>query len=99
MAIVVEQRRNHGGIVAFLIWLVLLAIIGGGAYYVFFKRPEVVPVPAPAALEEAKEISKIRFNPQEVLENPKFKALRNYITPSEAKTYGKANPFLGGTAK
>jgi hypothetical protein len=95
MAIVVENRRNRGGVVAFAVWFVLIVIVVAGAYYVFFKKPELIPVAAPAGFEEAQRISKIRLNPQEVLDNPKFRALRSYITPSRAASFGKANPFLG----
>ncbi len=98
MAIVVETKRNRGGVIAFVIWLLLITIVVAGAYYVFFKKPELISVPTPEGFEEAQRISKIRLNPQEVLDNPKFKSLRSYITPSEATAFGKANPFLGSAA-
>lgn len=97
MAIVVESsnNKNWGNLLVFIIWFILLAAVVAGAYYVFFKKPEIISVSAPPELEEAKNISQIRLNPQDVLGNPKFKSLRSYITPSEAKTFGKNNPFLG----
>lgn len=94
MAIVVESKKNQGGVIAFIIWLLLIIIVVAGAYYVFFKKPEIISLPAPAGFEETQRISKIRLNPQEVLDNPKFKSLRSYITPSGATTFGKSNPFL-----
>lgn len=78
----------------FVIWLLLIIIILAGAYYVFFKKPELISIPTPPGFEEAQRISRIRLNPQEVLDNPKFRSLRSYITPSEARNFGKANPFL-----
>jgi flagellar basal body-associated protein FliL len=93
MAIVVESRKNRGGIVAVVIWFVLIIVVAAGAYYVFFKKPELIPVSPPPGFEEAQKVSKIRLNPEEVLDNPKFKSLRSYITPSRATVFGKVNPF------
>lgn len=98
MAIIVNSRNSRSGIVAFLIWLVLILVVVAGAYYVFFKRPELVPISAPPGFEEARRISKIRLNSREVLDNPKFRALRFYITPSQPASFGKSNPFLGDRA-
>lgn len=94
MAIVVESKKDAGGAIAFLIWFLLIIVIVAGTYYVFFKKPELISIPTPEGFEETQRISKIRLNPQEVLDNPKFKSLRSYVTLSEAVSSGKANPFL-----
>ena len=53
MAIVVESGQGgRGGIGKIAVWVVILGIILFAAYYLFFKRPDIIPdLAAPAVVE------------------------------------------------
>ncbi len=96
MAIVVEERKNSGGgIVNFLIWLFILGSIASAVYYIFFASPGFVEVVAPHNFEATQEIAKIELNPREVLDDPRFQALQQYVTLPPIGAFGRSNPFLG----
>lgn len=94
MAIIVEQERSRSGILTFVIWGVILVIIVVAVYYVFFRKPETINVAPPASFANTQELAKIHFNPQDLIGNPAFQALKTYITLPQASTTGRVNPFL-----
>jgi hypothetical protein len=96
MAIVVEEgQKKSSGIVSFLMWLLIIGVVVAAAYYIFFKRPELVPVAVPASFQNTAALSKIKLNPDAVVNNPSFQALKSYIGTLTPPTGGRANPFLG----
>ena len=96
MAIVVEERKNPaGGIVNFLIWLFILGSVASAVYYIFFASPELVEVVAPHGFQATEQVAKIELNPQEVLDDPRFQALQQRVTPPSLGAFGRPNPFLG----
>ncbi len=95
MAIVVEEKRNRGGIVNFLIWIAILATVGASVYYIFFKNPELVEFTASSSFKNVQQLSKISINPQELLNNAKFQALKQYVTLTPPQNLGRSNPFIG----
>lgn len=95
MALVVGEQRNSGALFAFLAWLLILFVVGVGGYYVFFKNPSLIEVTPPPGFQSTEQIAKIELDPQEVVSDPAFQSLRQYVTPPSAGTVGRPNPFLG----
>lgn len=96
MAIVVEEeRRSSVNIIGVMMWGLVLVAIGLSAYYLFFKRPELIPITVPANFENAESLSNIQLNPEEVLDSPTFKALKTLVNPVKPEGVGKSNPLLG----
>lgn len=94
MAIIIEEQRERLGFLNVLIWLVILLMLGAGTYYVFFKKPELYEVATPVNLESTQELVRITINPDDVIQSPQFQALKQYITPTQAVTVGRPNPFM-----
>lgn len=97
MAIIIEEKTNGNGIVTFLIWLAILGIITASAYYVFFKKPELVEFSAspPLTFNNIQQLSKISINSDQLINNPQFQALKQYVTVPSPENVGRSNPFLG----
>lgn len=97
MAIVVEEEKKGGvGILSILTWLVIMGAILGTVYYIFFAQPELVgQISAPAGFSNTQQLSKITISPQDILKNPSFQNLKQYITPIQPTGAGRQNPFLG----
>ncbi|MBI4085655.1 MAG: hypothetical protein HY433_00175 [Candidatus Liptonbacteria bacterium] len=95
MAIIVEEKRNSGSIVNFLTWIAVLAITAASVYYIFFKNPELVEFTASPSFKNVQQLSKININPQELLDNAAFQALKQYVTLTPPQNLGRSNPFLG----
>ena len=94
MAIVVEEKRNPGSIINFLIWIAVLATAGASVYYIFFKNPELVEFTASSSFKNLQQLSKISINPQELINNAEFQALKRYVTVTPPQNFGRSNPFL-----
>lgn len=96
MAIIIEEKTNGSGVVTFLIWLVILAIITASAYYVFFRSPDLVEFNAspPSTFNNIQQLSKISINSDQLINNPQFQALKQYVTIPSVENVGRANPFL-----
>ncbi|RJP45629.1 hypothetical protein C4587_00560 [Candidatus Parcubacteria bacterium] len=95
MAIVVEQERRKSHLGATITWFSLIVVFGLVAYYVFFTRPDFAELIPPAGFRDTTQLSEIKLNPEEVVTNPDFQILRQYIAPLEPQDVGRANPFLG----
>lgn len=94
MAILVEEEKkpvNWIGIITALFIVVAVFVL---AYFLFFKKPEIIDQVTPKSLESINQISKIKFDPEGVVNSPTFNSLKNtapQIIPRE--TPGKQNPF------
>ncbi len=95
MAIMFEEQKNTSGLISVVTWLILIFVLGVATYYIFVKKPDLVPVTAPSNFENTRGLVSIKLKPEEIVDNPQFKALKAYITVKTAETNGKANPFLG----
>ena len=97
MAIIIEEKTNGNGIVTFFIWLAILGVIAASAYYVFFKKPELVEFNASVSFKNIQQLSKISINSDQLINNPQFQALKQYVTVSSPEniSVNKPNPFLG----
>ncbi|RJQ28894.1 hypothetical protein C4571_02530 [Candidatus Parcubacteria bacterium] len=94
MAIIVEEGKNKVNIGAILTWLVVILVLGLVAYYVFFQRPEFIELIPPSGLRDTTRLSKINLNSEEVLNNPQFQLLKQYISVPRSGNAGRENPFL-----
>jgi len=93
MAILVQEEKKGTNWVTVLSTIIIIGAIFAGAYFLFFKKPELIEVVAPGSLQNVSSISKLTFNPQEVLQSPAFKLLRRYGTAPTPPTPGRSNPF------
>lgn len=95
MAIIVEEeKRNAGGFIGFLTWVLLIGVIAFAAYYIFFKKPEVVDVVIPANFENIGQISAKKLDPEVIKNDPVFGSLEPLATPPSSARIGRVNPFL-----
>lgn len=97
MAIVIEEEKGKTGAVSVFIWLVIIGIIFAIAYYLFFKKPDLIPlIKVPSNFQSTDQLKNITLQPNDVIENPQFKALQKYINFEVADPRGgRPNPFLG----
>jgi hypothetical protein len=97
MAIVVEEEKKGGvGILSVLTWLVIMGAIGGVVYYIFFEQPQLIgQISTPINLQNTQQLSQINFSSKDILQNPAFQNLKQYITPIQPTGAGRSNPFLG----
>lgn len=93
MAITLEQERKPINWLSVLLTLIIVAVLFGGAYVLFFKKPELVEVVVPSKFENIQEISRLTFNPQELLTSPEFKLLKQYGGKISPPAPGRSNPF------
>jgi|LNFM01.2.fsa_nt_gb hypothetical protein len=94
MAIVVESGQKKGGITKIIIWLMLLGVVLFGVYYLFFKRPDVIPnLVAPASFQQASELSGVKLDPGAVVQSPAFQDLRPQAPEMPVPAAGRENPF------
>lgn len=96
MAIVIEEeRRQSVNPIGILIWATLLIAIGAGIYYLFFAKPELVEYVAPASFRSTEQISRVAIDPEGIMGDARFRALRQYVTLPEGTVFGRENPFSG----
>lgn len=96
MAIVVEEERKRINWVFIFSVLIILFALGATVFYIFFINPEQVEVFISPQLKSLTQFEKINFTPNDLLNNSKFKELKNYIEfvlPSK-ESIGKSNPFF-----
>lgn len=95
MAIVIEEEKKSSvSLISVLLWVVVLGILGLAAYYLFFYRPDIIPITVPASFQNTEELSHIDLN-LNVLDDPIFKSLKAGVQALNPQTTGRANPFLG----
>jgi len=95
MAIVVESSQgSRTSIVKVIIWLLIIAVLLFGAYYLFFKRPDVIPsLATPTAFKQASELSGVKIDPGAVVQSPAFQALKPQAPVMALPVTGRSNPF------
>lgn len=93
MALVVEEEKKPTNWVAIASIAVVIIILFAGSYLLFFKKPELIDVVSPGSLSDLNKISKITFNPEEVVSDPVFKSLRQFGGSVSTLMPGRSNPF------
>ncbi|MBU6500334.1 MAG: hypothetical protein KGJ89_00695 [Patescibacteria group bacterium] len=94
MAIVLEEEKNKTNIVSIITWLAVLGIIVAAVYYIFFNQPQLVEVAAPANFQNVDPLSKIKLNPEDVINSQSFQSLKQYVAPPVPGNAGRDNPFV-----
>ena len=97
MAIIVDEQQSSksAAIIKVIVWLTLLGVITAGVYYLFFKQQALIEYAAPSNFKNVSEIAKITLNPDEVINDPLFLSLKQYVRFSPTTIMGRDNPFLG----
>lgn len=94
MAIQIEEEKKPINIIGLLMGLTVGLALFLGVYFFLFKRPEIIDVVLPKNLKDLNEISNVTFQPENVLQSEKLKALRNYGGEASLPAMGRGNPFL-----
>ncbi|MBI4094190.1 MAG: hypothetical protein HY436_00065, partial [Candidatus Liptonbacteria bacterium] len=95
MAIVFdEERENRVGLPTIFGWLALLIIVGGAVYFIFFRRPDVLPLFTPPELQNAQEIAELNLDPQTVVNDPEFQKRVPHVPAGAPPRTGRQNPFI-----
>lgn len=96
MAIVIEEERKSSvSILGILTWVIILGAIVLSGYYLFFQRPDIIPVAVPDNFKNTEALSNVDPNLSNVLNDPAFANLKNPVTSPTAPATGRPNPFLG----
>jgi len=95
MAIVIneENRNSKGGLFGMGVLILIFAILGFASYYIFFVKPQVIDSVVPSGLQSIQELSRLKFNPSEVLSGPFFTGQYQSIPLTTPITSGNAQPF------
>lgn len=95
MAIVIEEEQKKSvSWVTIILWVVVVSVLGLAAYYLFFYRPELIPIAIPDNFKNTEELSHIDLN-LNILEDPVFKSLKAGVSALNPQASGRSNPFLG----
>lgn len=79
----------------FAIWGVMLILLLAGGYYLFFKRPDVIPSLAPpAAFQQANDLKGVKLDPGAVVQSAAFQQLRPQVGDMPTPATGRSNPFF-----
>lgn len=94
MAIVIQEEKRNINWFALVVFILIIAAIVGAIYYLFFLQPSLIEKLAPPQLQSIKELAKIKLNPEEIVNNPRYQILKMYVNPIEIGPMGKNNPFI-----
>lgn len=97
MAILVDeqQSRKSASIIKLAAWFTLLGVIAAGVYYLFFKQQALIEFATPSNFKDVAAIAKITFDPDEVISDPLFLSMKQYVRFLPTTIMGRDNPFLG----
>jgi len=94
MAIIVEEEKRRTNLFSLILGTSLFVAIIVLVYYLFFAPTPLMEKVISSNTQTLKELSGIRLQPEEVINNPKFQILRQYVNPIDTGMPGKNNPFL-----
>ncbi len=93
MAIIVEEEKKPANLSVIASTVVVIAVLFIGSYLLFFKKPELIDIVSSGSANDLNRISKLNFNPEDVVNNPVFKSLRQFGGSVPNLTPGRSNPF------
>lgn len=93
MAIILEEEKKKINWFAIGVILAILAVLATAVYYLFIVNPGSVEVIVPAGLKNLKETVQIKFDPQEIFDNPIIKNLKPYEISITPEPTFNPNPF------
>ncbi|MFH1346883.1 MAG: hypothetical protein ABIH10_01385 [Spirochaetota bacterium] len=94
MAIIIEEEKRKINWFPLILIISITGIVIILAYYLFFAQTPLIEKVIPQSIQSLKDLSGIKLSPEDVINNPKFQILRQYINPVESGPAGKSNPFL-----
>lgn len=94
MAIVVEQEKGRSDIFVFVGWLGVMITIVVIIYYLFFQKPELIPIPQSSDFSLTSNVAGIEINPSIVINDPAFSNRQPYVSIPGIGQTGRPNPFL-----
>ncbi len=93
MAISIEEERKPTSWLSIILVIIIVVVLLAGGYFLFFKKPELIEVVAPGRVGDLSRISQLQFDPQELVNSPEFKLLRQFGVEITPPTPGRSNPF------
>lgn len=93
MAIILEEEKKKINWFAIGVILVIFAVSAAAVYYLFIVNPASVEVIVPVGLKNLKETVQIKFDPQEIFENPVVKNLKSSESSITPEPTFNPNPF------
>ena len=99
MAFVVAEERKKVEWVPIAIGFLVVALVGGGVYTLFFSESPLIDTLTKQEESDlqtsAVELGKVQrqVSPENFLNNPLFRSLKNQVAPMQVGETGKANPF------
>lgn len=93
MAIVLEEEKKPVNWFGIITAVIVIGVLFAGGYFMFFKKPELIEVVAPGKFQDISKISQLTFNPEELLNSPQFKALKQFGVEVTVPQPGRTNPF------
>jgi len=94
MAIVIEEEKRRINWFAIGVIILIIATIIIATYYLFFAPVPFIEKVAPSRLQSLQELSRIRLEPETIINSSNFQILRQYVNPIEIGPVGKNNPFV-----
>ena len=93
MAIIIEQEKKSVNWFGIITAIVIIGVLFAGAYFVLFTKPELIEIVVPGKVSDLSQLSQLSFNPEELLNSPQFKVLRQFDTDVTIPQPGRSNPF------
>lgn len=93
MAIIIQEEKKQINWFALGVIVLMMAIVFTTIYYLFFIQPSLIEKAVPLQLQSIKELSKIKLDPEAIVNNPRFQILKQYVNPIEIGQVGNNNPF------
>ena len=93
MAIIIEQEKKSVNWFGIITAIVIIGVLFAGAYFVLFTKPELIEIVVPGKVSDLSQLSQLSFNPEELLNSPQFKVLKQFDTDVAIPQPGRSNPF------
>ena len=93
MAIIIEQEKKSVNWFGIITAIVIIGVLFSGAYFVLFTKPELIEIVVPGDVRDLSQLSQLSFNPEELLNSPQFKVLKQFDTDVAIPQPGRSNPF------
>jgi len=94
MAIVIEEEKRKINWLSIGIIILIISTIIIAAYYLFFTPVPFIEKIAPARLQSLQDLSRIKLEPEAIINSSNFQILRQYVNPIEIGPVGKNIPFV-----
>ncbi|MCX6703028.1 MAG: hypothetical protein NTW60_04170 [Candidatus Wolfebacteria bacterium] len=94
MAIIIEEEKRGTSWFFLAILLAVAGLSAAAVYYAFFSETPLITSVMPSNLQTIKTISSDKLKPDDFLNNPVFKSLKQTINPiDQPSPVVRLNPF------